>query len=63
MEGVAVHHCQDCFGQEKHFLKVVKEQEYMCILQIVALITVSKYKCLISISPQLLQFPKTELLI
>lgn len=51
MEGVAVHHSQDCFGQEKNFLKVVKEQEYMCILQIIAQTTVSKYKCLISISP------------
>lgn len=63
MEGVAVHHCQDCFRQEKHFLKVVKEQEYMCILQIVAHITVSKYKRLISITPQLIQLPKPEVLI
>lgn len=62
MEGVAVHHCQDCFGQEKHFLKV-KEQEYVCIFQIVAQISVPKHKCLISISPQLLQLPKAELLI
>lgn len=62
MEGVAVHHCQDCFGQQKHFLKVVKEQEYMCILQIVAQYqntNASSASC----HQQLLRLPKPELLI
>lgn len=44
MEGVAVHHGQDRFGQEKHFLEVIKEQ--MCFKISTTSYTVSKYKTL-----------------
>lgn len=40
MEGVTVHHGQDRFGQEKHFLKVIKEQ--MCVLKIPPRLTQSQ---------------------